>query len=272
MSRLYVDTLFASQPSRKVWSASTPSAEVVDPSDAYATIALALADADAETVIRVAAGSYAVPATLSDSVIQIEGCGSTTILTGPTEIAEDSQIRIENLSFTGDWNVLGKAGFLRVTVGADASLTATGCDSAVVCAEHSGTRPQAAGDGAIAVYPAARFPIGGPGSRRTSEYRLLASLEAPAMGRTPAKGEDRRWVWLKDFKVRRQEQTGREGLQGALQFADTSGVFYCRGGVPLHANMRIRLYGQIYEIKGVSQSPSPENEIAIFVNERLKGV
>ena len=53
--------------------------------------------------------------------------------------------------------------------------------------------------------------------------------------------------------------------------ADSTGVFYCRGGVPLHPNMRIKLYGQTYEIKGLSQSPSPENEITIFVNERLKG-
>lgn len=271
MSRLYVDSLFASQLTRKVWASTTPSAEVVASADAYATIALALADADADTVIRIAPGSYAVPAEFDATVIQLEGCGGTTILTGTTEVSDSTEIRVENIAIDGDWTVYGLAGFVRCTLSEDSTLVASGSCAGVASAEHSGPKPVAAAGGGVTVFPSARFPIGGPGSRRASEYRLAARLEAPAAGRTAAKGEDKRWVWLKDFKVRRQEQSGREGAQGALQVADSTGVFYCRGGVPLHPNMRIKLYGQTYEIKGLSQSPSPENEITIFVNERLKG-
>lgn len=275
MTRLYVDTLFASQGSRKVWAAGTASAEVVDSGDAFATIALALAEADGDTdtVIRVGPGSYAVPASFTDEVVQIEGCGSaTTFLTGDTLVEAACAMRCENVALSGSWSVFGKLGLVRVAIGASGGVVATGAYGAVVAAEWSGTQPYKSSSGGVALYPAARFPVGGPGSRRVSEYRLAARLEAPAKGRNAGGSEDLRWVWLKDVKVRRQEQSGREGQQGNLAVADSTGVFYCRGGVPVHPDMRLTLYGQVYQVTGISQTPSPENELALFVNERLKAV
>lgn len=276
MARLYVDPLFASQGSRKVWASGTPSAEVVDPARAFATIALALASADfdAAAVLRVAPGSHALPAAFTQAVVQVEGCGATTTLTGATEVDDAASLRVENVAVDGDWTAFGKVGLTRCLFSQDSSLVASGGSAAVVCAEYSGPTPQAVAGGAVAVYPAARDSVGGPGSRRVSEYNLTGRLEAPARDRSAGgniKG-DLRWVWLKDVKVRRQEQSGREGQQGALAFADTSGVFYCRGGVPVTADMRIKLYGTTYQIRGVSQSPPPENELTLFVTDRTKAV
>ncbi|TXH14309.1 MAG: hypothetical protein E6R03_09515 [Hyphomicrobiaceae bacterium] len=275
MSRLYVDSLFASQGSRKVWASGTASAEVVDTATAFGTIAAALADGafDDDTVIRVAPGSYAMPATLWDEVIQIEGCGSaTTFLTGDCKVEANASVRCENVAISGSWSVFGKVGMVRVAIGDEGGAVATGASGAIAAAEWSGTKPYKTESGAVALYPAARFTVGGPGGRRNSEYRLAGRIEAPAKGRGLAGGDELRWVWLKDVKFRRQEQSGREGQQGSLSFADTTGMLCCRGGVPIHTDMRVTMYGQTYHIHGISQSPSPENELILFVSERTKAV
>jgi hypothetical protein len=266
----YVDAQFASQQQNKIWSAGTHSAEMIPTQLAYAALASALADCQTGDVVRLASGTYALPGGWDALIVSLEGCGASTIVSGNVILPMTHVVRMDRLCFTGNWLVEGRLGATKVV--ATGLATASGPHSGVVLADFEGQSPARGGGGAVAFYPAARFPSGGPGGRRPSDYRLTGVIKAPAKSQRTGGSEEPRWIWIGDRKFRREEVSGREGDQVSVAYADTTSVLYCRGGFPFHPDMTVTIHGFTYEIRGLAQTPTPENETKLFVADRRRGV
>jgi hypothetical protein len=221
-------------------------------------------------VICVGAGEYALPTSWTLTTITFDGVEDTTILTGDPVVNTTQSVILNRVTIAGEWSVLGKLG--AVGVNATGRVTSSGPSSGVVFADFTGNKPVMGNDGATGAYLPPRFAPGGPCGRRPSEYRLVGSILAPARGKKTSASSDERFVTIGSRRFRREEQTGKEGVQGSLLYAETTGVLFCRGGFPFSSPMVVEIGDQRFEIKGIAQTPGPDNETKLYVNERKRGV
>lgn len=278
LTTLFVDPTFSTQTGPLVWASSAgASAEPVDSTYAYDTLAMALGAAEDGDVIRVCPGTHLLPATIDHEVLILGLSGRSCIISGDAKIPISVGVRLESCEVTAKITVQGRLGILNSQVTgqviSDGMHSSTDKqDGAVVFVSCTGRDADMRSAGAFARYPQGKVGAGGPTGRNHSLYRHKFRLEAPAQFISDEGVTGRRWVTVQEFAGRLDERSGSESSTGDVHVADTSGRVYCRGGLPVHTDMALRHRDRIFQIVGTRMATGIINEFEMLVNERVGGV
>lgn len=288
MSHLFVDAALtgATPGSNVVWASGTPHHRVcVMDSTAFATLAAAYAVVPPGGVLYVASGVYQTP-TLMKSLavvgidltaqigwkakpygmvisgerveVQVRKC-SVRALAGATACAlvhNGARAAFSGCKF--ETTEEDKASRLEVSVRAQD-------DGAAVCLGCEGIGPEAGPRGAVASFPPPVVPRGGGAAQQPGRYNLRATLEAPAEYRGDSGNKKRVWIPAGEFYCRYDPARDGDSLVNRVVIHGSTGILFCRGGVPVTNECRVRVRGRKFEVVGVAALDGITNEFAVGV-------
>lgn len=264
MTTRYVDPNFAAQGATKVWRSGTVNA-VPAGSYWYTTITAALAASSDGDVIKLSAGSLALPASIAVSVRLVGVRASMPTLTGSMTIPAGKTVRI---SFCEGTPTLVAKGNLVLEGMGDSNTVQAYYGGACIVIGDVAPDLWKQSRGAYERYPA--WPEVGrwPSGRTRSFYRNPGHLEAPAKYRNESGEQEIVWVPIDDFRFMLDERMGGERETGAVIAADQTAYLYCRPGPPFHPDMRITSAGRTLQIKAVARPNAPGDDVRLTVTER----
>lgn len=274
MTTRYLDYTFGVQGVNRVWASGTPSA--VGPGDYwYQTIEDAITAADDGDTIKVAPGSYALPALIGKSLL-IAAYGLVTFTYTPPSpivdtvldpycvIDDDVTVRFKGGEVTAPMGVKGSLVLDGQTAAASGKVFEGGSVVGIGPESHSFYQDV---NGAYERYDSYYDEGRWPSQFGISNYRNAAVLEAPAKFRGPSGEAKKRWVPIGNFRYLVRDGTGDEKQAGAVDAATQGRTFFTKPGLAAHQDMRITSRNRRYNIVAVSRPSGPGLDLRLTVTE-----
>lgn len=273
MTTRYCDTAMQYQGIRKAWSSGTASA--TNPGEVYYyTFASAYAAAEDGDTIKVAAGTYELPAAIAKSVL-ITGFGTTTFEFDPPapsvtpldqymQIAADKVVRFKGGNLTANLGVFGALALDGMASAATGKVFDTGGVVAIGATRHAFTTDQRGSfERYESYFDEGRWPTQFP----VSHYRNKAVLEAPTKSRGESGEQVKRWVPVAEFRYLVKDGIGGEATQASVAVASQGSTFFTKPGLPAHQDMRVASRGRYFQITAVSRPSGPGQDLKLTVTE-----
>lgn len=273
MTTRYVDAQMAFQGPRKVWAAGTASA-VAAGDEWYTTIAGAIAAAATGDTLKVATGTYDLPASLAWTGL-IAATGAVRYeytppdpLVSPLDaycvVPAGFCVRFQNGEVAAAMGVEGSLVLDRVTTAVSGKVFNRGACVAIGSVKHPIRRDDT---GAFEQYPAYFDEGRWPSQFPVSHYRNAAVLEAPAKYRDESGETLKRWVPVAEFRYLSKDGAAGESSAGSVNVATQMMTFFTKPGLAAHPDMKVVTRDRDYQIVGTSRPTGPGQDLRLTVTE-----
>lgn len=274
MKTIYCDTDFAFQNTDKVFASGTANA-VAAGSYWSATLAGALALADDGDTIKVASGTYELPASIAKTCL-LAAVGTVRYEYTPPDpvvtvydnyacVAAGKTVQFQSGELAGAVGVLGALVLNRMSNAVGGKCFGSGSVVSV-----GAVRPliRVEDGAACQVYPT--YPQEGrwPSQFPVSHYRNVGFLEAPAKVRGESGQVKNVWVRVAEFRFVRKAGQAGETTATSVAVATADSTLFVRPGIPAHPDMRVVASGVVHQITGVLRPNGPGQDVRIGVVAR----
>lgn len=270
----YVDADFTSQGSRKVWSAGTSHA-VSAQTAWYSDLATAIADVVAGDTLKVAAGTYQLPASI-DTTMLIAGLPASNLsapssvdvndpLDGYCVVQADAVVRFKGFTIASPLCAIGSIVLDNIQAAVTGKILDTGAIIGIGLVNHTIDRDQ---EGSYERYDSYFDEGRWPSQFPVAQYRNDAVLEAPAKYRTESGAQKVRWVAVADFRYLIKDGIGSEINAGSVNMGLQGSTLFTKPGLPVHQDMRISSKGRTYQITAISRPSGPGQDLRLTVTEK----
>lgn len=287
MTEAYADVLFVglSNGASAVWNASAASRKgVTIGTNGFSTLAAAITAVDAGGTVWLAAGTLALPTSITKNVV-IRGLTATLTQTA-TCVVSGATVRFRDVTMTNTGASItcqikatseGLVGLTHCTLNGPCTYAAeaNGVGSAIVLcgcdfgASVTNTKVDQKNGAAGAHFARTQMPAGGPSGRRGLHYRHKIRLEAPAEYREPSKAQRTTWVPVDEFYGAIEPLRGEEYMAARLAGANAFHKVEMPGGVTVSPVFRIVHRETTYELGTPLVTDQRENRLAFPALERV---